>query len=167
MKRSTYIGIAVAVVVIAIFVVFYVEMMPAPVATTPSIPTVPIAPQATGTPVISVTSAFFSQETNATLGTYLTDNNGRTLYTYTADTANTSNCTGGCAAIWPPYGPPSSGNGIVNLPMLPANVGVIQRSDGTSQFTWKGMPLYYYAKDTASGATNGQGVGGSWFVVTL
>src|SRR6185437_6876130 len=76
------------------------------------------AASSTGGTVIQ--SAFFAQATSSVLGTYLTDQKGRTLYIFTSDSANKSNCTGGCAAAWPPYGPGVSGSGAVNLPMLPA-----------------------------------------------
>ncbi len=35
-----------------------------------------------------------------------------------------------------------------------------------TQVVYAGFPLYYYAKDKAPGDTTGQGVGGTWFVVT-
>ena len=38
------------------------------------------------------------------------------------------------------------------------------RPDGSMQVAYKGAPLYYYAGDSAAGDTNGQGVGGNWFV---
>lgn len=37
------------------------------------------------------------------LGTVLVAMNGMTLYQYTKDAPGVSNCTGQCAAIWPPY----------------------------------------------------------------
>ena len=39
-------------------------------------------------------------------------------------------------------------------------------ADGTRMVTYNDMPLYYFAKDTKPGDTNGQGVGGFWFVVS-
>ena len=38
-------------------------------------------------------------------------------------------------------------------------------TDGTQQVTYAGLRLYYFAKDAGAGQTNGQGVGGVWFVV--
>jgi predicted lipoprotein with Yx(FWY)xxD motif len=38
------------------------------------------------------------------------------------------------------------------------------RPDGTMQVSYNGKPLYYFAKDTKAGDTNGQGVGGKWFI---
>jgi predicted lipoprotein with Yx(FWY)xxD motif len=34
------------------------------------------------------------------------------------------------------------------------------------QLSYNGHPLYRYAQDTAPGQTNGEGVGGKWFVAT-
>lgn len=125
--------------------------------------------EASTTTGTTIQSGFFSQETNATLGTYLTDENGRTLYTYNNDKANVSNCTESCLQAWPPYGPGISNNstGTYNLPMLPANIGIIKGNNGMLQFTWKEMPLYYFAQDKQPGETLGQGVGGVWSVVSV
>jgi hypothetical protein len=40
----------------------------------------------------------------------------------------------------------------------------IMRKDGKCQIALNGWPLYRYAKDPNPGDTNGQGVGGIWFV---
>jgi predicted lipoprotein with Yx(FWY)xxD motif len=93
------------------------------------------------------------------LGNILTDPKGMTLYTYTKDTTGVSNCNGGCLKAWPAYVASSE------MGTFPANISVIKRSDGTHQYAWKGMPLYYFASDTKPGDTTGQGVGGVWFVV--
>ena len=93
------------------------------------------------------------------LGNVMTDLKGMTLYTFAKDTTGTSNCTGQCLSNWPAYVAPSAtGN-------LPADITVIKRSDGTLQYAWKGMPLYYYAKDGDSGDAYGNGIGGVWSVV--
>lgn len=93
------------------------------------------------------------------IGTIMTDVKGMTLYTYAKDTAGVSNCTGQCLANWPAYtAPAQTGN-------FPANVSVIKRSDGTLQYAWKGMPLYYFVKDSVQGDAKGNGVGGVWSVI--
>jgi predicted lipoprotein with Yx(FWY)xxD motif len=102
---------------------------------------------------------------NATYGTILTDNQGRTLYRYTPDTVNVSSaCYGRCATAWPPLlvsaGNPVAGEGV-NGNLL----GVLTRTDGTRQVMYNGMPLYYYANDKAAGDTNGQFLRNVWFVV--
>lgn len=123
------------------------------------------APAATTAPVSTLTGpASLAVGQNATLGSFLTDASGKTLYIYTQDTANTSNCTGSCATNWPPLltnGTPVAGTGV-NASML----GTITLADGTTQVTYNGHPLYYYSQDTAAGATSGEGVGSNWYVIT-
>ena len=93
------------------------------------------------------------------VGMVMTNPKGMTLYTFAKDTTGVSTCNGGCLQVWPAYIAPSkTGN-------LPANISVIKRSDGTLQYAWKGMPLYYYAKDGDSGDAYGNGIGGVWSVI--
>ena len=99
-------------------------------------------------------------KTDATKGNYMTDFAGMTLYTYDKDTKGVSNCSGGCLAAWPAYI-----SGATAQTTLPANITVITRSDGSKQFAWKGMPLYYYAKDKSVGDITGDGVGGVWHII--
>jgi predicted lipoprotein with Yx(FWY)xxD motif len=50
-----------------------------------------------------------------------------------------------------------------------AKLATIKRSDGTSQLTANGYPVYTYVGDSAAGQTNGQGKnisGGLWWVVS-
>lgn len=94
------------------------------------------------------------------LGVVMTDPKGITLYTYAKDTTGVSNCTAGkCLQNWPPYTAQSQTG------TFPANITVIKRSDGTLQYAWKGMPLYYFIKDKDSGDSYGNGVGGVWSVI--
>ena len=118
------------------------------------------------TPVAAATnsSADVNVAQNSTLGSILVDSKGYTLYLFTKDSPNTSNCYGSCAAIWPPLlttGTPTGGAGV-NASML----GTTKRTDGTIQVTYNGWPLYFYASDTAAGATSGENVQGVWFVIT-
>jgi len=93
------------------------------------------------------------------LGMVMTDLKGMTLYTYAKDVTSTSNCTGQCLKNWPAYTAHSqTGN-------FPENISVITRPDGTLQYAWKGMPLYYFVKDGDSGDAYGNGVGGVWSVI--
>jgi predicted lipoprotein with Yx(FWY)xxD motif len=101
--------------------------------------------------------------TRASLGTILTDDSGRTLYAFTADSADTSSCTGSCLDNWPALttdGAPTLGDGLDA-----EDFGTLTRDDGSTQVTFYGHPLYYFAGDTAPGDTNGQGISGKWFVV--
>ena len=95
------------------------------------------------------------------LGTILTDAAGKTIYFFANDTEGTSNCEGDCLANWPPVeaeDSPAAGEGVT------AELGTIERSDGTRQLTVNGFPAYYFAADAAAGDVNGQGVGGVWWV---
>ncbi len=100
------------------------------------------------------------------LGTILVDGQGRTIYLFERDRGSTSTCTGACIANWPAvttHGTPQAAGGVA-APKL----GVTKRSDGTTQATYAGHPLYYYAGDSAAGETNGQGLnffGALWYVV--
>jgi predicted lipoprotein with Yx(FWY)xxD motif len=101
---------------------------------------------------------------NAKLGKLLADGTGRTLYAFTKDVKDTSNCYDKCEQAWPPLlalGQPVLGEGVDST-----LIATTQRKDGTLQVTYKGMPLYYFAADNAPGDTNGQGVGKVWFAVS-
>lgn len=98
------------------------------------------------------------------LGQILIDAEGRTLYLFENDTGTTSTCTGQCATNWPPLlatGTPTGGLGVEA-----SKIGTTTRSDGGTQVTYNGHPLYRFSGDSAAGDTNGQGVGGNWFVVS-
>ena len=105
-------------------------------------------------PVIGVT------ETG--LGPILTDPDGMTLYLLTDDQQGASQCSGGCASTWPPLVDEVGAGEGVDAALL----GTVARPDGTTQVTYNGWPLYGYAGDAAPGDTNGQGIGGRWFVVS-
>lgn len=98
--------------------------------------------------------------TTGSKGQYAVGPNSMTLYKFDKDTKGVSNCTGSCAGIWPPYTTSAAPT------TMPANVTLITRSDGSMQFAYKGMPLYYYSGDTKVGDTNGDGFNGIWHLVT-
>lgn len=98
---------------------------------------------------------------DAELGTVLVDGDGMTLYLFDNDTPGTSNCSGDCAANWPPLtGDVTAGEGVDE-----SLLGTTERDDGTLQVTYADQPLYYFAGDQAAGDLNGQAVGGIWWVV--
>jgi predicted lipoprotein with Yx(FWY)xxD motif len=94
----------------------------------------------------------------------LTNAKGFTLYSFVPDTSTKSNCNGGCAAIWPPVkGPATAGSGVTGT------LATIKRSDGSTQATYDGHPLYTYVADTAPGQAKGNDInqsGGVWHEVT-
>jgi predicted lipoprotein with Yx(FWY)xxD motif len=89
-----------------------------------------------------------------------------TIYSFSADTATTSNCVGPCATFWPPMltsEPPLAGPEADA-----AKLGTIQRSDGTFQITYNGHPLYLFSK-ALDPTTTGEGIsafGGTFQVLT-
>jgi predicted lipoprotein with Yx(FWY)xxD motif len=99
-------------------------------------------------------------------GTYLTDGSGRALYLWTADTGGKSVCSGACASEWPPLtanGTPAAAGGVEA-----SDLGTVARSGGAKQVTYGGHPLYYYAGDSESKDTYGQGInsfGAKWWLV--
>jgi predicted lipoprotein with Yx(FWY)xxD motif len=98
------------------------------------------------------------------LGSILVDANQMTLYMFTPDTATTSACTGQCAAAWPPL--VLNGKLRAAAGLQTSLLGTVQRVDGTTQVTYAGHPLYYFAKDTKPGDTLGQGLFGKWYVLS-
>jgi predicted lipoprotein with Yx(FWY)xxD motif/plastocyanin len=98
--------------------------------------------------------------TSATLGTYLVDGNGKTLYTFTKDQADTNACKDQCLTTWPIFYQEKL---QVPAALDASDFGVLTRPDGTKQTTYKGWPLYYYVKDKA-GDTLGHALNNIWFV---
>ena len=101
------------------------------------------------------------------LGKVLVDAKGRTLYLFEADKGRTSACDGACASIWPPLtttNRPTAGPGLAA-----SKLGTTKRSDGATEVTYNGHPLYTYAGDSAPGQTSGQGLddfGAEWYVLS-
>jgi predicted lipoprotein with Yx(FWY)xxD motif len=103
----------------------------------------------------------------ASLGSILVDSQGRTVYLFVKDTRPTSTCSGECAVEWPPVtakGKPKVGSGVTAR-----EVGTTSRSDGKTQITYNGHPLYLFEGDSAAGDTSGQGIsafGARWYVLS-
>ena len=104
---------------------------------------------------------------NPKLGKILADEDGKTVYLFEKDKNGKSACSGACTQVWPPVttkGKPQAGKGV-----SAAKLGTITRSNGATQVTYSGHPLYYYASDSKPGDTKGQDVkafGAGWYVVS-
>lgn len=94
-------------------------------------------------------------------GDYLTGAGGLALYTFTNDTGSDSTCYEACAAAWPPL---LADGDVAAGPGVGGTFATTERTDGTTQVTYNGKPLYYYAADKAPGDTNGEGLNGVWFL---
>ncbi len=108
--------------------------------------------------------AHIALASNAKFGSIIVDDKGMTLYLFTTNKPNTSNCYGKCASFWPPLltsGAPVAGTGLDA-----SKLGTTTRTDGTTQVTYNSWPLYYFAKDKQAGDTNGQKIAGTWFVIS-
>jgi predicted lipoprotein with Yx(FWY)xxD motif/plastocyanin len=115
-----------------------------------------------GTPHATEAPTIFVRQ-DPTLGTILTDPKGMTLYLFTKDTApGESSCYDKCAQNWPPF----TAEEPFSLPFgVQGELTTVQRTDGTTQVAYNGIPLYYFAGDAAPGDVNGQNVGDVWFVL--
>jgi predicted lipoprotein with Yx(FWY)xxD motif len=111
----------------------------------------------------SIATTIVSVAGNPKLGKIIVDSRGRTLYDFHKDSGAKSACYGACANIWPPL--TSSGRPQAKGGAEASKLGTTQRTDGTTQVTYDGHPLYTYAGDARSGDTKGNGItsfGGSW-----
>src|SRR5450755_4895186 len=92
--------------------------------------------------------------------TVLANARGLTLYSFAPDTPAKSACNGSCAAYWPPV----TGNAAAG-PGVTGQLGTIKRTDGSTQATYDGHPLYTYIGDSAPGKDSGNNLnlnGGLW-----
>jgi predicted lipoprotein with Yx(FWY)xxD motif len=166
-KSSRWIGLLVPAILILAACAPAATPPPAPAAT--SAPVATSMPQPTAAPVASPTAeppaeAAISVAEDAKLGKILVDGKGMTLYMFTKDEADKSNCSGKCIDNWPPLltqGHPTLGDGVdASL------VGTAPMPDGTMIVTYNHMPLYLWIKDKAPGDTTGQGNNNVWYVVS-
>jgi predicted lipoprotein with Yx(FWY)xxD motif len=89
-----------------------------------------------------------------------------TVYLFEADSSGRSACSGACEAIWPPVttGAAARAAGAASS----ADLGTISRANGSKQITYKGHPLYFFAKDKDGGDAYGQdshAFGAGWYVL--
>ena len=100
------------------------------------------------------------------LGKVIVDSKGFTLYDFHKDKGMKSSCYGGCAELWPPLttsGAPKAQGGA-----MASKLAVTRRSDGTTQVTYAGHPVYTYTADTKPGEARGNDVdafGAEWYAL--
>jgi predicted lipoprotein with Yx(FWY)xxD motif len=120
-------------------------------------------------PASSTGSGVVSVDNNAKLGKIIVDSQGNTLYYFEKDKQNggASTCSGACAQVWPPY--TASGSPKAQSGASASKLGTIKGSDGATQVTYNGWPLYTYVGDKAPGDTNGNNLeqfGAEWYALT-
>lgn len=84
-----------------------------------------------------------------------------------ADSKGESSCAGACAQAWPPL--TASSVPHVAGGVHAGDLSLISRPTGGKQVAYMGRPLYFYAGDTGSGTTNGQGsdqFGAKWWLIS-
>lgn len=97
------------------------------------------------------------------VGEVLVDGDGLSLYVFDNDEDGESTCYDDCESTWPPLvsAAPPAAEGAADQGLL----GTTTREDGSTQVTYNGRPLYYFATDSAAGDINGQGIGDVWWLI--
>ena len=81
--------------------------------------------------------------------------NDMTLYTFDKDAVGVTNCYDKCAENWPPL--------IADAGAKPeGDFTLVDRTDGSKMWAYKGWPLYFWVKDQKPGDTTGDMVGEVW-----
>lgn len=113
--------------------------------------------------------------TSASLGQYITNKEGQTLYMFANDADSTSSCTEGCESLWPLFSTDLT-TAKLDAGLSVADFATITNAAGKKQITFRGWPLYTYSppgsdgygnttnKPEAAGSTNGDAFGGVWFI---
>lgn len=104
---------------------------------------------------------------NPKLGKIIVDSNGFTLYDFHKDKGTKSACYGACAKVWPPL--LSSAAPKAQEGAEASKLGTTKRTDGTSQVTYAGHPLYTYVVDKKPGDVAGNdfsSFGAQWYALT-
>ncbi len=82
---------------------------------------------------------------------------GMTLYTFDKDEAGSgkSVCNGPCAANWPPLAAAAGARAS-------GDWALVKRDDGSTQWAYKGKPVYHWVKDAKPGDRTGDGFNNVW-----
>lgn len=116
----------------------------------------PSPPPAPGTTVVAAESEF---------GAMLFDATGQAIYLFDVETTTEPRCYDSCAVAWPPVltdGAPLAGPGVEQ-----SLLGTTPRTDGRTQVTYGGHPLYFYAHEGKHEVKCHDVFlnGGNWYVV--
>jgi predicted lipoprotein with Yx(FWY)xxD motif len=98
-------------------------------------------------------------------GSILFDADQQAIYLFDKESTPKSECYGACAEAWPPVltdGEPQAGDGA-DAKLL----GTTERDDGSTQVTYNGHPLYFYAHEGPGEVLchNVSEFGGLWLVL--
>jgi predicted lipoprotein with Yx(FWY)xxD motif len=97
-------------------------------------------------------------------GTILTDSNGRALYFLAKDVPGTGKATdlGEFGRYYPPF---YAENVVSSAGINISDFGILTRTDGKKQTTYKGWPLYYYFNDKNAGDLKLDTASNIWFAI--
>ena len=131
---------------------------------TTSAPVTELSP--TATPSGPVAEGITITTSDSDFGPMLFDRGGQAIYLFDKETTSRPDCYGECAVAWPPVltvGSPQA-TGAVRADLL----GTVHRDDGSTQVTYGGHPLYFYAHESPGQVLCHDVVdyGGLWLVVT-
>jgi predicted lipoprotein with Yx(FWY)xxD motif len=134
-----------------------------PAALTPGSPhtsTPTPATTATTTPGTVITTA------GSEFGEILFDGAGQAIYLFDKEETSEPECYDACAEEWPPV--LTDGDPLGEAQAASDLLATTQRTDGTTQVTYAGQPLYYYAHEGTGEVKchNIREFGGLWLVVT-
>jgi len=136
-----------------------------PAGTTAAASNNPYGQSSSSSSSTSSQAAMITTKHNSKLGTILAFGPKRlTVYLFEGDKGQSSSCTGACASVWPAV----TGNPQASGAAMSADLGTIKRSDGTTQVTYKGHPLYLYVKDKDDGDAYGEAIksfGAEWYAL--
>jgi predicted lipoprotein with Yx(FWY)xxD motif len=114
-------------------------------------------PQRQGTTITSADSDF---------GQVLWGTNRQAIYIWQREPSTTPKCYDDCAEAWPPV--LTTGDPVADGEVDATLLGTTTRRDGSTQVTYNGHPLYYYAHE-GPGEVRCHNVathGGLWWVIT-
>ncbi len=110
--------------------------------------------------------------------TFLTDKDGRALYTFDKDSKDVSNCYDstptsgtGCESTWPVFysadlGKLPTGVSASDFTVIDRDATRAKKDESLKQVTYKGKPLYYFTPDNKeTGSVKGDWVKGVWHLV--
>jgi len=130
---------------------------PAPSAAAPSEAASEAPSAATGSETISISTT--------ALGDIIVEDEGKTVYAFSPDSAGTPTCYDQCATTWPPVLAEDGTTLTAGAGLDASKLTTVDRTDGTKQVKYGDWPLYYFSGDSAAGDTNGQGIATMWYVL--
>lgn len=124
------------------------------------------APATSAAPDEGAATGLVVRTAGSEFGRMLFDAQGQAIYLFDKETSSRAECYGACADAWPPVltdGEPRAGGATRE-----ALLGTTPRRDGSTQVTYAGHPLYYYAHEGPGQVLCHDVVeyGGRWLVVT-